>query len=108
MEKPSSLKIDLVSGEELERRVVEIISASLCIEAENVLPSSSYQDLLSRSYKDLGADSLDLYATMMDLEEELGVSIPDREAERFATVGDTVQFIAGCIARSASTTSGYR
>ena len=93
MNKPSSTRIESVGREELERRVVEIISANLCIEAGDVRLASSFQDLLARSFKDLGADSLDLYSITMDLEDELGVQIPDREAQKFATVADAVEFI---------------
>jgi acyl carrier protein len=93
MNKPSSTKIGSLECEELERRVVEIISANLCIEAGDVRPASSSQDLLARSFKDLGADNLDLYSITMDLEDELGVHIPDREAQKFATVADAVEFI---------------
>ena len=82
-----------MSREEVERRVVEIISANLCIDAADVRLASSFEDLLASSYKELGADSLDLYSIMMDLEEALGVSVPDRDAQRLTTVSDTVEYI---------------
>ena len=93
MDKPSFTSIESMGREDLERRVVEIISANLCIEAGDVRPGSSFQDLLARSFKDLGADSLDLYSIMMDLEDELGIQIPDEQAEKFTTVADAVGFI---------------
>jgi len=108
MNKPSSTKIESIGREELERRVVEIISANLCIEAGEVRPASSLQDLLARSFKDLGADSLDLYSITMDLEDELGVQIPDREAQKFATVADAVEFIGAHARRPTLSTHGSR
>jgi acyl carrier protein len=103
MNKPSS---ESMGREALERRVVEIISSNLCIDAGDVKPASSVQDLVARSFKDLGADRLDLYSIMMDLEEELGVQIPDREAERFAKVSDAVEFIMAHPRRPALSTQG--
>ena len=93
MEEPSSAAIQLMSREEVERRVVKTISANLGMEADGVGPGSPPRVMLARSFKDLGADSLDLYSIMLDLEEELAVQIPDREAQKFATVADAVEFI---------------
>lgn len=108
MNKPSSTGIESVGREELERRVVEIISANLCIEAGDVRPALSFQDLLARSFKDLGADSLDLYSITMDLEDELDVQIPDREAQKFATVADAVEFILARARRPTLSTRSSR
>ncbi len=108
MESRGSVTIEPASREELERRVVEIISANLCIEANSVSLSSSYKDLLACSYKELGADNLDLYSILMDLEEGLGVQIPDREAERIQTVADTVDYIQAQIERRSKRASSLR
>jgi acyl carrier protein len=93
MSKPASIRMKPLGREEVERQVIEIISAHLCLEARRVSPSSSFQDLLACSLKDLGADSFDLYSIMLDLEEAFGVSLPDREAEKFVTVADAVECI---------------
>lgn len=105
MNKPSS---ESIGREELERRVVGIISANLCIEAGDMRLASSFQDLLARSFKDLGADSLDLYSVMMDIEDELGVQIPDRETQKFATVSDAIEFIVAQSGRPVLSTHGSR
>ncbi|MFY9553522.1 MAG: acyl carrier protein [Blastocatellia bacterium] len=108
MNNPTSTRIEPIGREELERRVVEIISVNLCIEGGDVRLGSSFQDLLARSFKDLGADSLDLYSIMMDLEDELGVQIPDREAQKFATVADAVEFIGDHALNPTLSTRGSR
>ena len=44
---------------------------------------------------DLGADSLDVYEVVMSLEEKFSITIDDRDAQRFVTIGDTIAFIKG-------------
>ena len=43
--------------------------------------------------QDLSADSLDTYELVYEIEEKLGVSIPDDKASSFETVGDAFNFI---------------
>lgn len=42
---------------------------------------------------DLGADSLETVALVMDLEEEFGMEIPDADMENLGTVGDTIALV---------------
>jgi acyl carrier protein len=42
---------------------------------------------------DLGADSLDMYELIVELEKEFDLSIPDEDAERIRTVGDLNRYI---------------
>ena len=42
---------------------------------------------------DLGADSLDTVELIMEFEKEFGISIPDDQAEKIATVGDAIAYI---------------
>lgn len=47
----------------------------------------------SKFVDDLGADSLDVVELIMELEEKLGVTIPDEDAEKITSVGDVVAYI---------------
>ena len=72
-------------------RIKKIVVDQLGVEAEEVVPSSSFVD-------DLGADSLDLVELIMALEEEFSnpaskVEIPDEDAEKIITVQDAVDYI---------------
>ena len=42
---------------------------------------------------DLGADSLDTVELIMEFEKEFGISIPDDQTEKIATVGDAISYI---------------
>ena len=43
--------------------------------------------------EDLEADSLDAVEVIMALEDEIGIEIPDEEAEHFKTICDICKFI---------------
>lgn len=45
------------------------------------------------TFKELEADSLDLFEIIMAIEEEFGIEIPTEEAEKIQTVGDAVEQI---------------
>ena len=47
----------------------------------------------TRFKEDLDADSLDLVTLVMELEDSYGVRIPDDEAVRITTVGQSVDYI---------------
>ncbi|MBP8062479.1 MAG: acyl carrier protein [Brevundimonas sp.] len=42
---------------------------------------------------DLGADSLETVALVMDIEEEFGIEIPDDEMADLGTVGETIAIV---------------
>jgi acyl carrier protein len=47
----------------------------------------------TRFRDDLGADSLDLYTLVQELEDSYGVRMSDEEAARILTVGQAVDFV---------------
>ncbi len=49
----------------------------------------------SRFVEDLGVESLDTVEMIAALEEEFDIEIPDEEAERNVTVGQTIDYIEG-------------
>ena len=72
---------------EIEARVKAIIVDKLGVDESEVTPTAS-------STNDLGADSLDTVELIMELEKEFGMSIPDDQAEKIATVQDAVDYIS--------------
>ena len=71
---------------EIESRVKAIIVDKLGVEESEVTMEASFTN-------DLGADSLDTVELIMEFEKEFGISIPDDQAEKIATVGDAVAYI---------------
>ncbi|HBC92019.1 MAG TPA: acyl carrier protein [Pelotomaculum sp.] len=67
-------------------KVKAIIVEQLGVEEAEVKMESSFVD-------DLGADSLDIVELVMALEEEFDLEIPDEDAEKIRTVGDSVKYI---------------
>jgi acyl carrier protein len=47
----------------------------------------------TRFREDLGADSLDLYTLVQELEDSYGVKMSDEEAARILSVGQAVDFV---------------
>jgi acyl carrier protein len=72
-------------GAYVEFIVCSLVAANLCLERKQVQPTSSF--------KDLGADMLDFYSIMLDLEAIFRIPILDGESRRFVTVGDVVIWI---------------
>jgi acyl carrier protein len=70
--------------------VLELIRAHLAdelsVEPARVSEQSRFRD-------DLGADSLDLYTLVQELEDSYGVKMSDEEAARILTVGQAVDFV---------------
>ena len=67
-------------------RVTKVIVEHLNVEEEKVTADASFRD-------DLGADSLDVVELVMKLEDEFDMEISDEDAEKIATVGDSVKYI---------------
>ena len=76
---------------EIESKVKEIIVEKLGVEESEVTMDASFTN-------DLGADSLDTVELIMEFEKEFGITIPDDQAEKIATVGDAVAYIEKAVA----------
>ncbi len=71
---------------EVAKKVREIVVNKLGVDESEVVDTASFTN-------DLGADSLDTVELIMEFEKEFGISIPDEEAEKIATVGDAISHI---------------
>jgi len=72
--------------DELFERMKKLVCEKLEVEEEKVVLTADFRN-------DLAADSLDTYELIYAIEEEMGVHIPDEEANNFVTVGDAYNFI---------------
>ena len=74
--------------EDLKSKIEAIIADKLGVEEADIVPDASFTN-------DLGADSLDTVELIMEFEKVFDVTIPDEDAEKIATVGDAIQYLAG-------------
>ena len=72
--------------DELFEKIQKLIAEKLAIDEAKITLDSSFR-------QDLGADSLDTYELVYAIEEEMGVKIPDDQANGFETVRDAYDFI---------------
>lgn len=66
-------------------KVIDIISEKLNMPKENIKAEATF--------KDLGADSLDIVEIIMSFEENFGIEIKDEDAEKIKTVQDAANHI---------------
>lgn len=68
-------------------KITNVIADQLSIDPSKVTPESSLID-------DLKADSLDIAALMLELEEEYNIEIPDEDLVSLKTVQDIANYIS--------------
>ncbi|MFO1162519.1 MAG: acyl carrier protein [Reyranellaceae bacterium] len=66
-------------------RVSTVVASKLHIDPTAITAAASFDEL--------AATSIDMVETIMSLEDEFGVEISDRDAEKLQTVGDVVTLI---------------
>ena len=71
---------------EIEEKVCQIVSEQMGIDKSELARDTSFVD-------DLNADSLDTVELVMEFEDEFEMSIPDEEAEKIRTIGQTIDYI---------------
>ncbi|MDD6205139.1 MAG: acyl carrier protein [Firmicutes bacterium] len=67
-------------------KIIASVAEQLAIDPAKITKDSSLVD-------DLKADSLDVAALMLDLEEQYGIEIPDEELANLRTVGDIAAYL---------------
>jgi acyl carrier protein len=73
-------------ADDVEKKVIEIVSEQLGVSADQIKNETSFVN-------DLGADSLDTVELVMEFEDEFDINIPDEDAEKIQTVGESVKYI---------------
>jgi len=71
---------------ELENKISKLVAHQVSLSYEDVKLNSNF-------VHELGFDSLDVVETVMCLEDEFGIDIPDEDAERLVTVKLVVDYI---------------
>ncbi len=71
---------------ELEKKVRELVATQLGISSDQVT-------LDANLVSDLGADSLDVVELVMAMEDELGVEIPDEDAQKLTTLNAVIAYL---------------
>ncbi|MCI8292668.1 MAG: acyl carrier protein [Hespellia sp.] len=71
-------------------KLQDIIASVLGMPKEDVTPDSKFVD-------DLGADSLDIFQIIMEIEEEFSIEINNDDAEKIRTVQDAVDQIKNVV-----------
>ncbi|MCH8903214.1 MAG: acyl carrier protein [Bacteroidetes bacterium] len=78
---------------DISSRVKSIIVDKLNVNESEVTPQASFTN-------DLGADSLDTVELIMEFEKEFNISIPDEEAEKITTVGQSIEYLEASLKQS--------
>lgn len=76
----------MATREEIQEKVIKIVSEQLSEDISAIKPESSLVN-------DLNADSLDQVELVMELEDEFDLTIPDEEAQKISTVGEAIDYV---------------
>lgn len=67
-------------------KIKEMVAEQLNVDAAEITAETSFKD-------DLGADSLDLFELVTNLEDEYAIEIPTEELEKITTVGAVLDYL---------------
>lgn len=67
-------------------KIKEMVAEQLNVDAADITAETSFKD-------DLGADSLDLFELVTNLEDEYEIEIPSEELEKITTVGAVLDYL---------------
>src|SRR5687767_4401886 len=77
---------------QIEKRIKQLLSSELNVNASVIATSSSSTPLLGRG---IGLDSVETMALVLSIEEEFGISVPDADmkATLFETIGTLTDYV---------------
>jgi acyl carrier protein len=77
---------------EIEKRIKQLLSSELKVNASVIATSTSGTPLLGRG---VGLDSVETMALVLSIEEEFGISVPDTDmtATLFETIGTLTDYV---------------
>jgi acyl carrier protein len=81
---PPEATMTRLQEEPVDRRVIQVLSRLTGVPAERITPETSLAD-------DLKAGDLEPADLVLEVEEDLGIAIPDEEADRIRTVGELIK-----------------
>ena len=67
-------------------KIKALLAEELGVNADEITAETSFKE-------DLGADSLDLFELVTNLEEEYNIEIPAEELEEMTTVGKVIDYL---------------
>ena len=67
-------------------KIKEMVAEQLNVDAADITEETSFKE-------DLGADSLDLFELVSNLEDEYEIEIPSEELEKITTVGAVIDYL---------------
>ena len=67
-------------------KIKALLAEELGVNEDEITETTSFKE-------DLGADSLDLFALVTNLEEEYNIEIPAEELEKLTTVGKVIDYL---------------
>ena len=76
----------MIDRNETYERIARVVAETLKVDRERITPES-------RFVEDLGADSVDMFTLVTQLEDEFSATIAEEDAEKLPTVGAALAYI---------------
>ena len=70
----------------MEEKILKYLAEKFSVSAENIQSDTVLTDI--------GVDSMTLLSSLLELENEFGIKISDRDIENLVLVGDLVQMVS--------------
>lgn len=71
---------------ELQDQVIKLVAETTKVDPMTIKLQSNF-------IEDLHLDSLDMVELMMKMEDEFGLEIPEKDAEKLKTINDVISFL---------------